>query len=173
MEADGRVALQARFFDDVTEVALREALSGVGAEVRRVDTQMRKVELAIAVEQASSLLELDVLRWVEEAPPPRVPFNDASRVLVGADAAAQAPYGLTGSGVVLGVCDGGTVDSHPDFEGRLELLVASAPTDHATHVAGTMAGSGAASESAGGTALQWRGVAPGADIGCPKTPGGC
>jgi subtilisin family serine protease len=164
LEGDGRVALQARFFEDASVGVLRGILADLGAEVRRVDLRLQKVELAIAVEQARELLELDAIRWVEEAPPPRMPFNDASRQLVGADVLQAAPYGLTGSGVVLGICDGGTVGSHPDFSGRLELLVASAPTDHATHVAGTMAGSGAQSMTAGGMSLQWRGVAPGADI---------
>jgi len=164
IEAGGRVALQARFFEDVSEEVLRELLAGVGAEVRRVDVGLQKVELAIDIDQAIRLLELDAIRWLEEVPPPRVPLNNASRQLVGADVLQEAPYGLTGSGVVLGICDSGTVDSHPDFAGRLELLVTSAPTDHTTHVAGTMAGDGAASEAAGGTPLQWRGVAPGADI---------
>ncbi len=76
--------------------------------------------------------------------------------------------GLTGLGVSVAMWEvGGAPDStHPDFgapgggsrvsNGELILNV----TEHATQVAGTLIGNGAASESEGGVARQWAGLAP-------------
>ncbi|MGA1235877.1 MAG: S8 family serine peptidase, partial [Limisphaerales bacterium] len=110
------------------------------------------------------LLDLPVVRWVEEGAPPLTTFNDASRLAVGVDVLQLPPFDLTGAGVVLGICDSGNVFLHGDFAGRLEHLESAEVSDHSTHVAGTMAGSGVGSEAAGGVAFQWRGVAPDADI---------
>ncbi|MCD6338990.1 MAG: DUF11 domain-containing protein [Verrucomicrobia bacterium] len=78
------------------------------------------------------------------------------------------PYGLTGSNVYVGVWDGGIIDmTHPDLEGRVirgETNQVSEAHYHATHVAGTLAGTGVHSEAEGGRPFQWRGVAPGAAL---------
>jgi len=102
--------------------------------------------------------------YVEPVSGDPVPMNDMARQTIGANNAQAAPLGLNGSGVTLGIWDAGHVSNHEDFKGRLDLQGTAATSSHATHVAGSMAGSGAMSEEHNGSANQWRGVAPNADI---------
>ncbi|QQS07195.1 MAG: S8 family serine peptidase [Fibrobacterota bacterium] len=87
-----------------------------------------------------------------------------------------------GKGVWVGVFDGGVDDAHPDLRisaSQNRRVALSGATwwqgnkadpnwfevvHHATHVAGTILGSGASSAGNGGRAFQWRGVAPLAQI---------
>jgi len=94
----------------------------------------------------------------------RRPVLDVSVPLIGAPSAWQAGY--TGKDVEVAVLDTGVDDTHPDLAGR--VVARSNFTDgaeddldhlgHGTHVASTIAGSGAAS---GG---RYRGVAPDAGL---------
>ncbi|MFI0960992.1 S8 family peptidase [Streptomyces sp. NPDC021080] len=91
--------------------------------------------------------------------------------LIGAPEAWAAGY--TGKGVKVTVLDTGIDVNHPDFAGLIDGTASFVPgegiTDlngHGTHVASTIAGSGAAS---GG---DYKGVAPGADLYIGKVLGG-
>ncbi|MES0873403.1 S8 family peptidase [Sinimarinibacterium thermocellulolyticum] len=122
----------------------------------------------------------------------------ATRVRVAQEPVAGGPYYdaqgriLTGAGVSLGIIDSGLFGPHPDFADNLlhnfKLLVPGLATDplyvdigpldsesqvggHGTHVTGTVAGSGAASdglypvaEAAPNIRGTYAGVAPGARI---------
>ncbi|MET8845474.1 S8 family serine peptidase [Amycolatopsis sp. NPDC004625] len=92
---------------------------------------------------------------------------DESVPQIGAPAAWQA--GLTGRGVAVAVLDTGIATAHPDFAGRVgpsrDFTGKGSVEDaqgHGTHVASTIAGSGAAS---GG---RYRGVAPDATLAVGK-----
>ncbi len=106
------------------------------------------------------------------------PALDVSVPQIGAPAAWQAGY--TGRGVTVGVLDTGVRADHPDLAGKVVEAQdftgtrpdASDDLGHGTHVAGTIAGTGAAS---GG---RYRGVAPDARLisgkvcvahGCPES----
>ncbi len=55
---------------------------------------------------------------------------------------SPAGAGLSGRGVTAGVGDDGDVSTHIDFTGRLINRVFTYPTNHGTHVTGTMGGAG-------------------------------
>ncbi|MGR6316619.1 S8 family serine peptidase [Micromonospora soli] len=107
----------------------------------------------------------------------RHPTLDVSVPLTGAPQAWQA--GWTGTGVKVGLIDTGVDLTHPDLADRVAAAenFTSDPDNldrvgHGTHVASTIAGSGAASQG------RYKGMAPGATIysakvcmqeGCPES----
>lgn len=93
--------------------------------------------------------------------------DDVSNPQIGAPTAWQ--QGLDGTGVTVAVLDTGIDATHPDFTGKIvasQNFTAEPSTDdlsgHGTHVASTIAGSGA--ESGG----KYKGVAPGAKLAIGK-----
>jgi len=115
------------------------------------------IELPAA--SVASLAADDSVQWIEPALPRFSEWNDSNRARIGANTAQAAPYNLTGAGVTVLVYDGGTARAtHQDFGGRLFVRDSSGLSGHATHVSGTVGGSGAAS---GGLR---RGMAPGVTI---------
>ena len=106
------------------------------------------------------------------------PHLDVSVPQIGAPAAWQA--GLTGAGVTVGVLDTGIKADHPDLAGKVieqrdftgTLPGGGDDVGHGTHVAGIIAGTGAASNG------RYKGVAPDARlisgkvcaiVGCPDS----
>ena len=104
------------------------------------------------------------------------PTLDVSAPQIGAPAAWHA--GLTGAGVTVGILDTGVKADHPDLTGKVlaaQDFTGTGDSDdigHGTHVAGIIAGTGAAS---GG---RYRGIAPDARLisgkvcvsfGCPDS----
>lgn len=88
---------------------------------------------------------------------------DQSVPQIGAPQAWAAGY--DGTGVTVAILDTGVDDTHPDLAGRIagEVNFTDAPdtrdtVGHGTHVASTIAGSGAASDG------RYKGVAPGARL---------
>ncbi len=168
LEADGRVRLRLWPFEDAALPVLRAALAAAGAEVLRESPAPPELQVRVAPDRVVALAALDAVRWIEEIPPPPALYNDGLRGDLQIPELEAAPYSLTGAGVVVGIWDGGWVDAeHPDLVGRVQFGEATVPQPrnrHATHVAGTLAGTGAASASAGGQPFQWRGVAPGVSL---------
>jgi subtilisin family serine protease len=110
------------------------------------------------------------------------PLSDPGTTQIGAPAAWHA--GLTGAGVTVGILDSGVDANHPDLAGKVveaRDFTGTRPDagddiGHGTHVAGIIAGTGAASNG------MFRGVAPdaklisgkvcailGVVIGCPDS----
>ena len=79
--------------------------------------------------------------------------------------------GMDGGGAVVGIIDSGLDVAHPDFQGRVADYMdftdegKKDPVGHGTHVAGTVAGSGAASDG------RYKGVAPGSKLVIAKVFG--
>lgn len=82
------------------------------------------------------------VRAVETMPAPaREMSNATSAMLMGVDGAREE-FGVKGNGVRVAVLDSAGVDTHPDLSGRVLLMGPTSVSRHATHVAGTIAGSG-------------------------------
>ncbi len=139
-----------------TIAAHTEALGG------RIRGRLRTVP-ALLVECPTAMLDAVAATpsviWMEPAPPPLQPCMDSARPAVGVDTLHEGPLELTGASQRLVIIEPALPDpDHTDFDSRLTAWDSGGSAVHATHVAGTMIGSGAAS---GGL---WVGVAPQASL---------
>lgn len=138
--------------DDATDFwsAIQPAMTGPGVRPRALPTGISKLWLDHRVEVSL----------------------DESVPMIGA--AEAWGLGLDGSGVTVAVLDTGYDENHPDLAGKVVAakgftFVGETVTHdghgHGTHVASTIAGSGAASDG------RYKGVAPGADLMVGKALG--
>lgn len=112
----------------------------------------------VAMSRVADLAADDEVMYVEPPLPALENLNDSNRARTGVDIVADPPYSLDGSGVTVMVYDGGKVYAHSDLAGRLTIGQSDTggTSDHATHVACTVAGSGGGGPYAG--------MAPAAEI---------
>jgi len=72
-----------------------------------------------------------------------VTHNANAAISTGANLLRNTPYSLSGSGVVVGLWDGGSARStHQEFGTRVTVMDGALPADHASHVGGTIAATG-------------------------------
>lgn len=157
---------------DLSVRELLEELAEAGFEGRLDGRGQLLVDLeAVALPALAALDGVSLL----DAPLPRlVLLNDGARSVAEVDPLHASPYSLGGEGIRVGIWDGSGIDTgHPDLSGRAtvapgEYTPSSCASHtgcrHATHVAGTIAGDGLRSQSEGGSAEQWRGMAPAARL---------
>lgn len=130
-----------------------------GAVVRSTLESINGLVVELPLANVASLADADGVEWIEPPLPKFSEVNDDNRSRTGANTVNAAPYNLNGTGVTVLVYDGGYGRAtHQDFGGRLHVRDTSGLSDHSTHVAGTIGGSGVASS---GT---YRGMAPGVTL---------
>lgn len=147
--AAGRKTVTIQVFRDVNLDTLAAQVQALNGSVVETSKASASAVVVIDKNRIEDLARLNGVKIIEPAPPPKQRLNDDMRRNMGADLVAGPPYTLDGAGVKVGVWDGGAVDaSHDDFKGRITVIDTHVATDHhATHVAGTVGGSGARSKS--------------------------
>jgi len=158
--ADPIVAAYVTFQRDVDLLtAGTQAVQNVGGRVHSELLSINSLVIELPASAIKALADDDRVQYIEPPLPQLVESNDSNRIITQANTVQAAPYGLTGAGVSVLIYDGGSVrTTHVDFGGRATSRDGAAQSDHSTHVAGTVGGSGAAS---GGVR---RGMAPGVTI---------
>ena len=172
---DGTVLLRVEVWRDVNFDNAAAAVGNVAEELLERAPAFYHMIVRVRPEQIDELTRLNGVSWVEPVPPPPQPFNDQSRAQLQVNTVQAAPYNLNGQGINAGIWDESAtppppapavrgIAAHNDFQGRLTNVepvpMGGQPSAHATHVAGTLAGSGAQSQANAGAANQWRGMAP-------------
>ena len=168
---DDRIAYVVHFHKDVSITKASEVIRENNGEIIAQIPIVPSVIAAFQMMDIANLAKDDSVLFIDFVEPPLAELNDGARVAASVDPLNASPYSLTGNGVTILVFDGGQVDTHIDFGTRIIENDASAFSGHATHVAGTVGGSGANSNgtnSAGqannGIANQWAGMAPAVNI---------
>ncbi len=134
-------------------------LSALGVELHESPASVAGwLKASLPMGSVHRVASLDTVLYLEEAEPPRATTNVTGGDRGNVRAAAESPFNVDGTGVKVGIWDGGEVEAtHPDFGGRVTNMEEGDVDGHATHVAGTIAGSGLGSARA-------KGQAPGAAI---------
>ncbi len=116
--------------------------------------EFQRLVVRVPERELVRLAELDSILYIEPATPPIEHFDNSvsASMLKGTDLFG-APFGLTGKDVKVAQFDSGRVSVHQDLRGRVTNLENyNFDSSHATHVAGTIAGSGASDPARKGLA---------------------
>ncbi|MFD7409358.1 S8 family serine peptidase [Streptomyces sp. NPDC059866] len=158
--ADGTMSRLTRLADDGAPAHRLDSIGALSLRVAENDLGTFWKHLASGGSEDGARAQATPKVWLDSRVRPSL---DRSTAQIGTPAAWEA--GLRGESVKVAVLDTGADSSHPDLAGRIakaENFSDSSGTGdafgHGTHVASTVAGSGAAS---GGTR---KGVAPAADL---------
>ncbi|CAN5333257.1 hypothetical protein BH23BAC1_BH23BAC1_17950 [soil metagenome] len=134
-------------------------------EIEILDSTQNKIRVRLSgATMIAELSHRDEVEAIEEFIRPKL-HNDKARSTIHLDSEVENDYRANvpynGEGQIIGVADTGIDLKHPDFEGRIHKVVArgrindpSDPHGHGTHVAGSVLGSGKASDG------RIKGIAP-------------
>lgn len=140
------VASVVLFHEDISLSQAIEITWNYQATVISEISAVNGLVLEIPKSQLRALAGEDAVLWIEPPLPQLSELNDSNRQLTQADQVQAAPYNLNGADITVMVFDGGTASAtHPDFGGRLHVRDSDGVASHATHVAGTIGGSGSQS----------------------------
>ena len=148
-------------YPDVDVETISDLVRQFGGSVEKVVAERHYILANLpSVVTLTALSQMDSVFWIDAWPGPFRPKNDGGRNATKTNLVHQAGYhgnpaSAPGS-IVIGVWDCGWVESnHPGFSGRLTIgdptstsngcSEPAGTNDHATHVAGTAAGSGTGS----------------------------
>jgi hypothetical protein len=140
--AGGLAALSIQVHPDVSIRDAQALVTRLGGTLVESVPAVPSVTATFHPGQAQRIAREDAVQFVDVADPPLKPHNDGARAAANINPLAAAPYNLTGAGVTVLVYDVGQIDAHLDFGARIIQNDGSAVADHATHVAGTLGGSG-------------------------------
>lgn len=147
----GRVAYSVLFHKDVRASEVTALAERLGARLEEFDPKafevVRTATFVIAPSVFNALTEADIVVVIEPSSPPMQDDNVATaQPLSNVDDVQAAPFGLTGTGIIVGVWESGDVidTSSLDIAGRVTVQPAqiAGSDDHSSHVAGTIGASG-------------------------------
>ncbi len=153
---DKKIPVLVVFHEDVPFAQARDILEISYIAHDQYDYQyFQTVEIQVSHFDLMQLLSTDEVKWADSALPPPVLHNvwAAQRVNVSEIWNKQTYKKPTGKGIRVGVWDGAAPFKHKDFKKRLTIVEKSKEvSEHATHVIGTIAGSGKKNKDARGMA---------------------
>ena len=129
----GKAKVILQYDESTPKQALEQLVNGLDGVVLRFSRLIDVCDVVIPINKLEELAASDLVEFIEAFPPPPKPDNDGARASTNVDVVNTSPYGssgtgLTGSGVVVMVYDGGPVlETHDDLTGR--VTIAETDTD--------------------------------------------
>ena len=155
----GKAKLLVMFFEDVSMAHARALIAGYGGMVVGETRLLHGLIVHLKIEDIRDLANEDSVKWIEQHYKVAL-CNDRARSAVRASTVQQAPYNLTGEGVVVGIWDGGAISKkHEDLEKVKDGNCPGTPSGHEIGVAGTLLGDGTIDSRYKGIAPEANGVA--------------
>ncbi|MBL7160250.1 MAG: S8 family serine peptidase [Candidatus Aenigmarchaeota archaeon] len=144
INSDGSLTLIVYFFKDIDLEESAGIVERKGGTVTEEFPTLNALKVGLKPGRIRQLAREGEVKWIDQLPPPMSELNDGIRSAANVNTIQAAPYNLKGSGVTVLVYDGGLVlDSHNDLIGRVtQGEGGESVASHATHVAGTVGGSG-------------------------------
>ncbi|WP_141733943.1 S8 family serine peptidase [Oligoflexus tunisiensis] len=160
-QANGKYSV-ATFMSDQDKQVVSNAITQAGGKITQTTDDSIVADFA-RLEDIAEIAKHPFVYALQSGPtPPTVNNNVDSAAASQVTAGNRAAWGVNGTGITVAIWDGGRVDTcHTDFGARVSLienpmacdLTTYNPNnydDHATHVAGTIGGSGAGNANAMG-----------------------
>jgi len=167
---DGTLNLWVQFFPDVDEKGVKSLLNKYTKSFEKISNAIW--EISLSRNDMLRIANEDPVLYIDAIGLPYMPENEETREIVHVNEVQEFSMitgeinGLGGQGVDIAILDGGVDQDNRDFEGRVSVW-SERKSKHGTHVAGIAMGSGRMSNENdnlgadnGGTAFQWRGMAP-------------
>ena len=151
-----QVSLDVSFQPDQRFAQAVAELNKIGAKVEQSEfSSGQQLRVTLPLARLLDLTHIEAVRWIEEPAAPIMQNNVDSANLIEVSALQQQLPGLLGRGMIIGGWESGAPQfEHPDLAGRITLAQGSAglSSNHATHVTGTLIGTGKGNRQARGMA---------------------
>jgi len=148
LKQKGKIDVAIIFYDQLSEEKIDRLISAYNGEVLRKIDKNKIVTIRIEEEKLLKIAAFPLVAHIDVIESPLFPLNHESEVISKANVVhSNLPGGknLKGSGVVIGVGDGGQLGDHIDFEGRVINKADGTYSIygfHGDHVSGTVGGAG-------------------------------
>ena len=148
--ADWLNAPDLRMADPAQRAQVVEKARALSAQ-RKADAMAKAAQLGLPQRRVlPNGRVVEVCDFVGDRPVYFTTHNVNAAISSGANLLAPAPYSVNGSGLTVGVWDGGGVrTTHQEFGGRAAIRDGAAFDNHATHVGGTIGASGVVANAKG------------------------
>ncbi len=157
--APGVAKLLVMFFEDESMAHSRAVIAGYGGRVVGETRLLHGLIVHLKIDDIQALADEDCVKWIDQHYAVGL-CNDRARSAVRANTVQEAPYGLSGEGVVVGIWDAGPIaNKHSDLERVKDGNCPGLTLGHAIGVAGTLLGDGSIDSRYKGIAPEANGVA--------------
>lgn len=144
----GKIDIAVIFHDHLSEEKIDRLINAYNGEILKKIDKNKIVTIRIEEEKLLKIAAFPLVAYIDAIESPLLPLNHESEIISKANVVhSNLPGGknLRGSGVVIGVGDGGQLGDHIDFEGRVINKADGTYSIygfHGDHVSGTVGGAG-------------------------------